>query len=131
MSRASVLALGRIAAKGGMIDTCTIRRRTGEATDPNGYVTPVWTTVYAGACRIQQTVTDPREETPGQDRVLMVRRDLQLPVDASPNVRADDIATIDSCVHDADLVGRRFVIRGEMAKTEATARRLDVEEITS
>lgn len=131
MSRASVLALGRVAATLGMIDVCTIRRETGQATDPNGFVTPIWTTIYSGPCRVQQMATEAREETPGQARVLLVRRELQLPVDSSGNVHADDVATIDSCVHDADLVDRVFVIRGEAAKTEATARRLGIDEVTS
>lgn len=131
MSRASVLARGRAAAEAGMTDTCTIRRRTGESTSSTGVVTPTWTTVYTGPCRIQQTDTQAREENPGEAHVLLVRRELQLPVTTSVGVRADDVATIDSSINDPDLTGRIFAIRGEAAKSEATSRRLGIDEVTS
>jgi hypothetical protein len=131
VSRASVLALGRAAANASMTDACTIRRRTGETTDANGVVTPTWATVYAGPCRVQQGHAESRDETPGEARVRLIRRELHLPITTSTNIRADDVATIDTSINDPDLAGRLFVIRGEAAKSEATARRLGVDEVTS
>lgn len=131
MSRASILARGRVAAAAGMTDTCTIRRRTGESTSSTGVVTPTWSTIYTGVCRVQQSEGQSREENPGEAHVLLVRRELQLPVTASSGVAADDVATIDTATNDADLVGRLFVIRGEAAKSEATSRRLGIDEVTS
>lgn len=132
MSRESILARGRATAEAGMRDACTIRRRTGESTNTTtGVVTPTWTTVYSGACRVQQSEGQAREEDPGEARVLLVRRELQLPVDASTGVRADDVATITASLNDSDLVGRAFVITGEAAKSEATSRRLGIVEVTA
>ena len=114
-----------------MVDACTIRRKTGTTTDPEtGVITPTYTTVYQGKCKVQQPDTQAREETPGQAELLMVRRELHLPILTSGGVRADDEATIDTCVHDPDTVGRKLVVRGEMSKSMATARRLGVEEVT-
>lgn len=134
MSRASVLARGRAAAERSMIDTCTIRRRTGVATAADGTVTPTWTTIYTGACRVQEGggIDDQsRAMDVGEARILMGQKALQLPVTESEGLRADDVVTIDTCVNDPDLVGRILVIRGESAASEKTARRLGMEEVTS
>ncbi len=131
MSRSFTLARGRLAAEAGMTDTCTIRRSTGEDTDENGTTTPTWETIYSGKCRLQQSEGQSREENPGEAHVLLVRRELQLPVLTSVGIRADDVATIDTAVNDPDLVGKVFIIRGEAAKSEATSRRLGIDEVTS
>lgn len=132
MSVASALARGRRAAERLMVDECTIRRRTGSTTDPDtGQITPTYTTLYTGRCRVQQQAVQAREETPGPAELLMVRRELHLPVATSTGVRAGDQVSITACVHDPDLVGRDLVVRDEMAKSMATARRLGVEEVTS
>jgi hypothetical protein len=135
MSRESLLARGRAAAELGMTDTCTIRRKVSESTDSSGVVTPTWSTVYAGKCRLQErggtSSGSSRSATPGESYVLMSGRILQLPVVASAGVRADDQATIDSCANDPDVVGQVFIVRDEAGKSESTARRLGVERVTS
>ncbi len=132
MSAAEVLARGRLAAEALMVDECTIRRRAGSTTDPDtGQITPTYTTVYSGACRVQQRTGQAREETPGPAELLMVRRELHLPVATSTGVQAGDQVSMTASVHDPDLVGRVLVVRDEMAKSLATARRLGVEEVTS
>ncbi len=134
MSRASVLARGRAAAELGMQDTCTIRRKTGKSTDANGVVTPTWSTVYSGKCRLQDadgSTGSSRPATPGESYVLMSGRVLQLPVTSSTGVRADDQVTMVTCVNDPDVVGQIFIVRDEAGKSEATSRRLGVERVTS
>ncbi len=135
MSRASLLARGRVAAEAGMVDTCTIRRRTGESTDSDGVVTPTWEVVYTGRCRVQAAGSSlgssAHAATPGEAYQLMSPRILQLPVVDSAGVRADDQATITTCVNDPDLVGQIFTVRDEDGKSEATSRRLGIERGTS
>lgn len=133
MTRASVLALGRAAAEAGMTDTCVIERSTTSTTDRStGVVTRDWTEVYSGPCRVQEVVPFVREASPSPDqKVLAVARVLQLPVATSAGVRSGDRVTIATAVNDPDLVGLRMIVRGQKAKSEATARRLDVEEMTS
>jgi len=131
MSRDTVLARGRAIAERAFIDTCTIRRRTGETTDDlTGAVTPTYSTVYTGTCRIQQSIAQGQRVESGEASVVVLRRELQLPVVASAAVRHGDEATITASVNDPALVGRVFVLRDEHSKSEATARRMTCEEPT-
>ncbi|GAB3817669.1 DUF6093 family protein [Micromonospora zhanjiangensis] len=132
MSVERALAAGRRAAERLMVDQCVIRRRTGRATDPDtGVITDTWDDVYTGRCKVQQAAVQSRQERPGQAELLMVRRELHLPVVESAGVRAGDEVDMTACVNDPDLTGRRLVVRDEAAKSMATARRLGVEEVTS
>jgi hypothetical protein len=131
MSRATVLPRGRVAAEAGMVDTCTIRRRSGGTTDPDtGVPTQPYTTLYTGKCRVQQQTAIARPHDVGQDHVLVVRFDLQLPVVGSEGLRVDDEVTVTASVNDQDLVGRVFVINELAHKSEATARRVGMIERT-
>lgn len=136
MTRDAVLARGRAAAERGMIDSCVITRKTGETTTDLGGITYTYDQIYpvppaiSGKCRLQQTQAQGRSETTGEAYVIMAQRELQLPVASSTGIQAEDIVTITSCVHDPDLVGKVFVVRDEHGKTEATARRLTVQERT-
>jgi hypothetical protein len=114
-----------------MLDACVIKRLTGETVNTaTGAVTPAYVQVYSGKCRVQQALAQGRIEVAGQASVVMAERQLQLPVATSPDVRADDIATITACVNDADMIGREFRVRDEHGKSEATARRLLIRERT-
>jgi hypothetical protein len=131
VSAASVLALGRARAQALMVDTCTIQRQTGSSTDAYGNVTPTLTQIYSGPCKLQESSGLPRDANPTpQVPVLMVYRQLHLPVATSTGVRAGDLATMDTCVNDPDMVDAVLVIRSERGKSFGTARRLDVEQVT-
>lgn len=130
MSRASVLARGRAAAEAGMVDACTIGRQSGEATDQWGNVTPTWTQLYAGKCRVQQTAALAQEETVGESRLLMVRREIQLPMSVT-GLEPDDQVLITASATDPDLPGRTFIVRDLAHGTDKTARRVGVVERTS
>jgi hypothetical protein len=57
MSATTATLRGRLAAEANMVDACTIQRVTGTTTnDTTGVVTPTYTTIYSGKCRMQQTV---------------------------------------------------------------------------
>lgn len=131
MSRQIALARGRVAAELGMIDACSIRRHNGGTTDPvTGYPTQPWTVLYAGKCRVQQAVAIARPHDVGEDYVLVVRFDLQLPVEQTTGLRVDDQVTITASVNDPDLNGRVFVVIELAHKSEATARRIGMIERT-
>jgi hypothetical protein len=132
MSRASVLALGRAAAQAGMVDACAITRITGTDTDPDtGAVTSIVDTIYSGPCRVQELMSFARDATPTPpDPALMRYRILQLPVPTSDGVRRGDDVEITVCVNDPDLVGRPMRVRDQSGKTEATSRRVGIEEVT-
>jgi hypothetical protein len=52
MSRETATLRGRQMAENGMVDACQIRRQTGETTT-GGVITPTWTSLYDGPCRVQ------------------------------------------------------------------------------
>jgi hypothetical protein len=132
MAREALLARARIFAEAGMSDTCTIRRRTGETTDPaTGVVTPTYLSPdpYAGKCRIQQPTATARPHEVSEDFVLMLRLEIQLPM-AVTGLRVGDEITITASPHDPDLVGRVFLAHDLFHKTDATSRRVAIVERT-
>lgn len=132
MTRESVLQMGRAAAAAGMVDTCTITRVTATTTDPRtGVVDETTETIYSGPCRFQELLSFSRDAMPTADDPQVMRsRVLQLPVVTSVGVRQGDRVHADTCPRDPDLVGADLVVRDESAKTDATSRRLGVDEAT-
>jgi len=131
MSRASALARGRTAAELGMVDTCTIRRAAGVTTDPlTGATTPTWTDLYAGKCRVQQHQAQAQREDVGEDHLLLLRLEVQLPMAGTEGLEVGDEITMTSSVSDPDLPGRVFLIHDLAHKTDATARRVQCVERT-
>lgn len=130
MSRESVLARGQAAAERGMTDTCTIKRVTGQSTASSGVVTPTYSTLYTGICRVQQHQAAGRQETVGAAYVLMLEVEVQLPNSVTGLAVSDEV-TITAAINDADLVGRVFLIRDLAHASEKTARRVQCQERTS
>lgn len=132
MSRASALARGQAIAELSMVDACTIRRVTGTTTDQvtgvctKSYLNP---NPYSGKCRVQATLARSQPHEVGEDFVLLLRLQLQLPV-AVTGLTVGDEVTITAAVHDQDLVGRVFLVRDLMHKSDPTARRVDITERT-
>ena len=131
MSRASVLARGRAAAEAGMVDSCTITREYAGAVDENtGRIAVTAQAIYSGACRVQNQRTQSRAEDAGEDYKLLLPLEVQLPTSVT-GVLVGDLVTITAAVNDADLVDRVLRVRDLAHKSEATARRLRCEEVTS
>jgi hypothetical protein len=133
MSRASVVALGQVAAEAGMVDACTIRRVTGRSTNPDtGVTTKTYLAPdpYVGKCRIQQPQAMARPHDVGEDFLLISRLEVQLPVAGTTGLLVGDEVTITAAARDPDLVGRLFVTHELPRKTDATSRRIQVIERT-
>lgn len=114
-----------------MVDTCKIQRETGSTTDPfSGVETPTFATVYEGKCRLQQPGAEATAQDAGQAYVLMQRIQLQLPISAIGLVVGDKVE-MTAAGRDPDLVGRIFLVHDLPRKTDASARRVMVEEETS
>jgi len=114
-----------------MVDTCTIRRRTGETTNAStGAVTPTYMQLYSGKCRVQQREAQGRTEDVGEDYLIMQMRQLQLPVIGTEGLRPDDEVLITASTNDPHLLDRVYYIRDVPAKTHATSRRLSIQERT-
>jgi hypothetical protein len=129
MSRAGVLARGRAAAEAGMADACTVTRAGMPVTDANGDVTSTPTTVYTGKCRVQQHQATADEKDIGEDNLLLLRVEVQLPMSVT-GLEVGDVITMTASANDPDLPGRAFRIHDLAHKTEATARRVQCVEVT-
>lgn len=130
--RSAVLAAGRREAERGMVDACEITRVAGSTTDRTTLVrTEERTTIYSGPCRVQELLAFSRDTRPSEDvQVLGRYRVLQLPVTTSEDIQIGDDVTITACVHDPDLVGQMLRVRDQSGKSEATSRRVGIEEMT-
>lgn len=129
MQRAALLARAQAAAQAGMVDTCTIQRRTGETTDENsGVVTPTWDALYSGKCRVKQSIAQADQHDAGENYVLQMRLEVQLPTSVTGLKVGDEITIVTS--RDPDLPGRVFLVRDLFHKTDASARRVGVTERT-
>lgn len=130
MSRDSVLALGRAAAERSMIDACTVRRVTGETEGAGGVITPTYSTIYTGACRVQVRAEAGTQREVGEASLIVTRHEIHMPISAV-GIREGDVITITTSVHDPDLIGRTYAVRDVLTKSEATARRVTAVDVTS
>jgi hypothetical protein len=131
MSATTATRRGRLAAEANMVDACTIQRVTGSSTnDTTGVVTPTYSTIYSGKCRVQQVVPIAKPAHVGEAAVWLQRLVLQVPMSVT-GIASDDLVTITASLLDADLVGRTFHVRELGHKTHMTARRVQLEEVTS
>lgn len=130
MSRQQLLEEARAFFLEGCVDTCTIKRVTGEVTDVDGNVTPTYTALYSGVCRIQQQQPYAERKDVGQAYLLLLRLEVQLPMTVT-GLAPDDLLTMVTSVTDPDLPGRVFRVRDLAHKTDASSRRVQCTEITS
>lgn len=131
MDRSTLLARGRTAALIGMRDACTITRAGTRVTDPvSGDVTEPVTTLYTGQCRVQQHQATANQQDVGEDNLLLLRLEVQLPVDGTEGLEVGDLITVTTAVNDADLIGRKFAIHDLAHASEKTSRRVQCIERT-
>jgi hypothetical protein len=133
MSATTATLRGRVAAEANMLDTCTVRRKTGESVnDTTGVVTPTYSVVYSGKCKLQRSpVAGDQRRTVGEASVVVAAVSLHLPIVGSEAVATEDVATIDTAALDAALPGKVFRISGPADGSFKTARRLPVIEVAS
>ena len=129
----STLPFLRSEAEKRMVDACTITRPGGEDTfDPNTgtYTSPAGSTIYTGACEVQiSDGLNARETEAGGTEVTVSRVTVKIPVTVE-GVREGDVVTVTSSLLDPDLVDQKFRVLAGFAKTFATCRRLQVEQVT-
>lgn len=121
-------------AERSMTDTCTVRRDTGDtAQDPDtGTVEPVMTDQFTSKCKVQaRELVAQTAEVAGRTATT-VRLELHLPLSAG-EVQTGDVAEVTAvgALSDTHLLGRKFTITAPVAKSFATARRYEVEEVVA
>ncbi|MEU3112667.1 DUF6093 family protein [Micromonospora chalcea] len=125
-----LLARGRAQAERLMTAACTIRRITGTTADDDGVVTPTFSEVYSGKCRVQQRSPSAEGREVGEAELRLLRLELHLPM-AATGLQPDDQATITANPTDPELVGRVLILRDMANASHKTARRIGVIEVTS
>lgn len=117
-----------------MTDTVTVTYPdpSGATTqDPTtGSTTPAYLTRFTSKCKVQTRNLEARAEEVGGRTATTVTVELHLPIDA-PAVSVGDVCEITAvgALSDMQLLGRKFRVVAPVAKSFATARRLDVEEV--
>jgi hypothetical protein len=114
-----------------MIDACAVTRQTGSSTDTDtGVVTPTYSTIYTGKCKVQQSTPASGPTEVGEAAVFVSQLQLHVPVNATTALIApDDLATITASSLDSGLVGKVFHLRAPAHKSFATARRFPMVEV--
>lgn len=131
MSATSVTLRGRVAAEALMVDACTITRVVSASTDPDtGVVTPTYSTIYTGKCRLKLPVAVARPVTVGEAQQFTQHPILSLPA-TTTGVQVDDILTITTSLLMPSLVGRIFHVRAVPGQSHMTAARFEVMELMS
>ena len=131
MSVVGIIARGRRLAERLMVDQCIIQHQTGLVTDPaTGVVSPAYATIYTGKCKVQTFTNRELLKSAGEYQFVIQRYEVQVPVSAV-GVQVNDEVVITATEFDPDLVGRSYRVVGLMNKSQATARRLGVEEMPS
>ena len=110
-----------------MRDTVRVMREGEPVTDDDGFVTTSSALVYEGAAKWQRPSGWQRSQV-GESDTAAGGIELHLPFDASAGVRVGDVVECMASL-DSALVGRRFGVVDEFAKTLATSRRFRVEVV--
>ena len=145
MSADAAVREGRRHAESLMKDVVVISRPGVPVTDPDtGEVTTSLTDVYAGPCKVQQTISQSGNPEAGEHRFTVQQARLDIPV-AVVGVRVGDVAVasfLDTAtypdgsfpgdsVYPAAVREVTFRVVELFEKSYATAQRLRVEQVTS
>lgn len=135
MTLDATLTAGREAAEARMVDACTITRSTTSAPvfdeETGEYQDPEDDAVYDGDCEIQLSEgLNAQFPEVGGGLVAVQRVTVKVPISAV-GVRVNDTVTVTRSANDPDLLGRVYRVDSTHAKTYATCRRLQCEEVTA
>lgn len=112
-----------------MVDACTIKHKTGETTDGElGTVTPSYSTVYTGKCKVKRQAAGAGPTDVGQASVFISALEIHVPVTVT-GVVVDDLVTVTASALDPALVGSQYRVRDVLEKSFLTARRLACIEV--
>lgn len=129
MSANTITLRGRGAAEKLMVDACTIKRRSGSTVDPEtGIITPTYSTIYTGKCRLKLPTATARPLVVGEAQEFTQHPTLSLPA-LTTGVEIDDLVTITASAVMPLLVGRKFHVRAKPGQTHQTAARFEIMEV--
>lgn len=127
----AVLPQLRAEAESLMFDACTVDRPGAVVTDSNtGAVTPSLTRIYAGKCKVQQTMAQSANPNAGGHSFTVQSTRWDTPISAGP-FAVNDVVTMTAAVLDPQMAGRVYRVVELFHKSGATAQRVRVEEVTA
>ena len=112
-----------------MMDTVTIRRKTGEAVDPTTFVvTLTYTTIYSGPGFASALDDGSNTVERGDSRTTTLKYTVGVPIEGNdtypnPNFREGDECTLPTPL-DPEMVGRVIILEGPVPGTFAVYRRM-------
>jgi hypothetical protein len=126
----------RAQAESNMLDACTVTRVDPDAPAPvmgadGQYPETARITVYTGKCRIQVRTTAAANVSAGERIGTTQETEWQGPVTGTEDIAVDDVVLLTSSALDSALEGRTFTVAARHEKSQATARRLNLIEVTS
>lgn len=124
---------GRQRAESLMLDACTVRPVTGNATDSlTGVVSTTYgAPVYSGKCKLQRfRGAFPSNPQAGEHQWTVAPLELHLPVAGSSAVSTGHVVEVTGSV-DPENVGRVFRVRSGDRKSFQTAIRFALEEVVA
>lgn len=130
MNPGALILKGREAAESLMVDTCIIDRPGEPVTDPeSGAVTPSYTPVYEGKCKVQQTLAQSSSKEAGGAVFNAQTSRVDLPIGVGP-IRTGDRVRMTAARFNPALVGNVYRVKELFEKSWPTAQRIPVEELT-
>jgi hypothetical protein len=130
MSAATATLRGRARAEADMQDACTVQRVASSTSDPEtGVITPTYSTIYAGKCKVQQSRPAAAPTDVGEAEIFVGQLTLHLPMSVT-GPGPDDLVTVTASALDPDLVGKVFHLRAPAHKSYLTARRFPMVEVS-
>lgn len=127
MSLAGLVGRGRAAALSRMTDTIKATRPGATTTDPTtGAVSTSSATVYEGPGRWKAATTIPSADEVGTSDRVRTSGEVHLPVGPYKPLPGD-VLECTGCVLDANLVGRKTVVRSLVGGSQVTAYRIPIE----
>lgn len=121
------VSMGRGAAEDRMLDTCAIKRVSGETTDTDGRVVSMYDPVYTGKCRVVDVEGVVSTPEAGGASFTVRRIRVDIPVGAAV-IRRGDVVDITGSVTRPDVTGASARVTSVPIGTQVTAYRLGVEE---
>lgn len=113
-----------------MVDSCIIDRPGEAVTDPEtGAVTPSYTPVYEGKCKVQLNAAQAASPEAGEAVFTVQRSRVDLPIGAGP-VATGDRVQMTAVRFNPALAGNTYRITELFEKSWPTAQRIPVEELT-
>ena len=136
MSSASAVAQGRVAAEAEMADTFAAYSPNGTTTAGSGKKSPAFTSQGSTSGKVQgsssqKSDTATRTVSVGGVERPVLSGGLHIPISATiPAVGWEYVCTAVGALSDPSLLNRRYRVVDVPAKTYATARRLDVVQVS-